>query len=65
MTQRVGHELADDVRARSRRCLVVPQAPVGLREEVRIVIGEAPEHDAVDRRELAVDRVPVGEPAVD
>ena len=58
---RVRDHRAQHVGARARRRIVAEQTPVGLREQIRVVVRGAAEHHAVDVRELALDRVAVGE----
>ncbi len=61
---RVRHEVANHLRARARRALVAEHLPVRAREQVRVVVRGAAEHHAVDVCELAVDRRPVADAAV-
>ena len=61
---RVRHQRVQDVGARARPRFVAEQARTCLRQEIGIVIGDAAQHHAIDVRKLALDGVPVFDPAV-
>ena len=48
----VRHETVEHIEARGRRLTFTEQAPIHLGENVGILIGSAPQHNAVDMRQM-------------